>query len=75
MGMFTEWRDDENAELRHQLAKARAEIERKDKLIEQMREALTGVCEICPCDTAKEDKTCQDCDVGAALSAAEGGEA
>ena len=28
MGMFTEWRDDENAKLQRELAEARAEIER-----------------------------------------------
>ncbi len=56
------------------LADARAELERKDKLIEQLQEVLRGVCEKCPCDTRLEDARCKDCDVGAALSAAERGE-
>ena len=43
----------------------------KDKRIEQMRKVLRGVCEKCPCDTSAR---CKDCDVGAALSAAERGE-
>ncbi|HMM59562.1 MAG TPA: hypothetical protein PKC25_05440 [Candidatus Rifleibacterium sp.] len=46
----------------------------KDKLIEQMRDVLRGVCEKCPCDTRLEDTRCKDCDVGAALEAAERGE-
>jgi hypothetical protein len=67
------------AELERELAEARAEIERKNALIEQMREALIWGCNVCPeVNDYGDRRHCEECKVNellhkAALSAAERG--
>ena len=62
-------------ELQKQLAEARAEIERKDALIEQMREALEIAYDhICPDGDPLDGRELEVCNkIEAALSAAERG--
>lgn len=65
----------ERDELRKQLTDAQAEIERKDKLIEQMRDALSWQCAGCPeVDDNGDRRNCDECSVKRLLSAAERGE-